>query len=302
VEQGRNFCNKIWNAYRLIAGWQTISDDKVSKEILASNQLANEWFEMKYQLAVNDILNLFKDYKLSEALMTVYKLIWDDFCSWYLEMIKPVYGEPINESTLAQAKLNLEKVLTLLHPFMPFITEELYHVLYNGQPEKPLIVSAYPKAAVIEKSIDDNALAVISEIRNIRNSKGLSPKIAFELIVKTSHEENYKKWESILLKLANVSSITYNGSKPEKCLMTLIGTDEIYIPFAESIDEVEEQKKMQEEIQYLEGFLKSVDAKLNNERFVTNAKPDVIEKERQKRADAMEKIEKLKKRLGQNQP
>jgi valyl-tRNA synthetase len=300
VEQGRNFCNKIWNAYRLIAGWQIVKDEAVSADIIASNAWANQWFEMKYQTAVNDILQAFEDYKLSEALMTIYKLIWDDFCSWYLEMVKPVYGEPINESTLAQAKNNLEKVLTLLHPFMPFITEELYHVLYEGQPTKPMIVHAYPKMAESIATIDDRALQIITEIRNIRNNKGLSPKVAFDVIIKTEQEGIYKAWETTIGKLANVSAILYNAAKPEKCLTTLIGTDEIFIPFAEAIDEAAEMKKMQEELTYLEGFLKSVDAKLNNDRFVSNAKPDVIEKEKQKRADALEKIEKLKHSLTQN--
>ena len=163
-----------------------------------------------------------------------------------------------------------------------------------------MIVSAYPLAKETEQNIDDRALDIISEIRNIRNSKGLSPKLSFELIVKTGHEDNYKIWESIIRKMGNVSAISYNVPKPEKYLSSLIGTDEIFIPFAEEIDEEAERRKMQEELIYLEGFLKSVDAKLDNERFVSNAKPDVIEKERQKRADALEKIEKLRKSLAQN--
>jgi valyl-tRNA synthetase len=300
VEQGRNFCNKIWNAYRLISGWKTISDDKVNAEILASNKLADLWFEVKFQAAVNDITDLFRDYKLSEALMATYKLIWDDFCSWYLEMVKPAYGEAINESALVEVKDNFEKVLKLLHPFMPFITEELYQALYEGKPPRALIVTAFPIAMEIGVRTDDKALEIISELRNIRNSKGISPKVSFDLIVKTEQEGIYKIWESIIRKLANVSNITYNGAKPEKYLSSLIGTDEIFIPYAEEIDEEGERRKMQEELIYLEGFLKSVDAKLNNERFVANAKPDILEKEKQKRSDAMEKIEKLRKSLTQN--
>jgi valyl-tRNA synthetase len=183
---------------------------------------------------------------------------------------------------------------------MPFITEELYHVLYEGQPAEPMIVHAYPKMAESIATIDDRALQIITEIRNIRNNKGLSPKVAFDVIIKTEQEGIYKAWETTIGKLANVSAILYNAAKPEKCLTTLIGTDEIFIPFAEAIDEAAEMKKMQEELTYLEGFLKSVDAKLNNDRFVSNAKPDVIEKEKQKRADALEKIEKLKHSLTQN--
>jgi valyl-tRNA synthetase len=293
IEQGRNFCNKIWNAYRLISGLNTCPDSEVSEAIKASDSLASDWFEMRFQLSVNAIHNDFKEYKLSDALMNAYKLVWDDFCSWYLEMVKPVFGEPMSESTMRTVKNKFEKVLALIHPFMPFISEELHHALHEGKPEKALIVSEYPKAKEISADIKDNALVLISEIRNIRNSKGLSPKLGFDLIVNTSDVEAYKAWEGIISKLANITSIQYNVDKPEKCLSALAGKDELFIPFEEAIDEVAEQKKVEEEIAYLKGFLKSVDAKLSNEKFVANAKPDVIEKERQKKADAEEKIKKL---------
>jgi valyl-tRNA synthetase len=290
IEQGRNFCNKIWNAYRLLNGWQVVADAAVSSEILAANQLSNQWFNMKFQRAVNEVHKLFKEYRLSDALMTTYKLIWDDFCSWYLEMVKPVYGQPINESTMKEVKSNFEKILAALHPFMPFITEELYDNLREHQAEKPLIVSQFPKENNTFETINDQALVIITEIRNMRNGKGLSPKIAFEVIVKTEQAQTYQAWENTICKLANVTAITYNQDKPQKYLSALIGTDEIYIPFEEAIDEAEEQKKRDEELHYLQGFLKSVEAKLTNERFMANAKPDVIEKELQKKADAEEKI------------
>jgi len=292
VEQGRNFCNKMWNAYRLLEGWQIVPDAQVSPDILTAGQLANQWFEMKFQQAVNGMHVAFTDYKLSEALMDNYKLIWDDFCSWYLEMVKPEFGQPIHESVYLQVKTNFGRVLTLLHPFMPFITEELYHAMHNWKPIQPLVISPYPKSMQVV-SVNEQALGIISEIRNIRNSKGLSPKVSFELIVVSQQESIYKVWEHIIQKLANVSLISYNLPKPEKCLSGLIGTDEFYIPFEEAIDEAAERKKMEEELHYLQGFLKSVDAKLNNERFVANAKADVIDKERQKKADAEEKIKKL---------
>ena len=294
IEQGRNFCNKIWNAYRLITGLNTCPDALVSEAVKQSDKLANEWFEIRFQLAVNAIHAGFKEYKLSDALMTAYKLIWDDFCSWYLEMLKPTFGEPISESSMAALKHHFEKVLTLIHPFMPFISEELYQALHDGKPAKALIVSEYPKASAFSGSdIKDSALVLISEIRNIRNSKGLSPKLAFDLIVNTNDVEAYQAWEGIINKLANVQSIRYNEAKPEKCLSALAGKDELFIPFEEAIDEEAERKKVEEEIVYLKGFLESVDRKLSNEKFVANAKPDVIEKERQKKADAEEKIKKL---------
>lgn len=294
VEQGRNFCNKIWNAYRLVAGWKIAGDTETSSEIRSSDALAGKWFAARFQSVCNEIHDDFKDYKLSEALMKVYKLIWDDFCSSYLEMVKPAFGEPIALSTLNEVKQNFEGVLKLLHPFMPFISEELYQALLEGKAPKALIVSAYPEYKPVTEVINDNALAVISEIRNIRNSKGLSPKMSLDLIISTADESQYRAWEFIIRKLANTGSITYNAPRPEKCISSLAGKDEIFIPFEEAIDEEAEKQKNASEIAYLEGFLKSVEAKLSNERFVANAKPDVIEKERQKKADAEEKIRKLK--------
>jgi valyl-tRNA synthetase len=297
IEQGRNFCNKMWNAYRLLEGWQVVPDHEVHEQILVSDRLAAQWFDMKFQTAVNDMHTAFKDYKLSEALMHNYKLVWDDFCSWYLEMVKPDYGHPINQTTYNQVKENFGKVLTLLHPFMPFITEELYHTLHDWKPVKPLVVTPYPVVSDIQ-IVNDLGLGLVSELRNIRNSKGLSPKQAFELVIMSTQAELYKPWEFVISKLANVSKITYNTGKPAKSLGGLIGTDEFFVPFEEEIDEAAERKKMEEELVYLEGFLKSVDAKLGNERFVANAKADVIDKERQKKADAEEKIRKIREGLG----
>lgn len=288
VEQGRNFCNKIWNAYRLIAGWQ-VSETPSSE----GDRLAGKWFGMKFQQSVNDIHSAFADYRLNEALMSVYKLIWDDFCSNYLEMVKPAFGEPISAETLAAVKQHFDSVLSLLHPFMPFISEELHSALYEGQPDKALIVSQFPVAGKSCEAVNDQALQIISELRNMRNSKGLSPKHVFDVVLRTETPEVYRSWESIVRKLANVGQIQYNADKPENCLNALIGKDELFVPFAEQIDEAAEKKRVEEELAYLRGFLKSVDAKLGNERFMANAKPDVIEKEKQKKADAEEKIKKL---------
>ncbi len=293
VEQGRNFCNKIWNAYRLLAGWQVVADAEVSEEIKAGDEMANRWFAMKFQMATDEIHAGFKEYKLSESLMGIYKLIWDDFCSGYLEMVKPAFGSPISSSTLNAVKSHFENILRLLHPFMPFISEELHQALFEGKPEKPMILCEYPKAGVPYTIINDQALQIVSELRNMRNAKGLSPKQAFNVVVQTPNQDTYKVWEFIIAKLANVDGFNYNVQKPDKCLSALIGTDELFVPFAEQIDEAAEKKKIEEEIAYLQGFLKSVDAKLSNEKFVANAKPEVIEKERQKKADAEEKIKKL---------
>ncbi len=294
VEQGRNFCNKIWNAYRLLAGWKTVADTDVTSEIRNSDALAGQWFAARFQSVCNEIHEDFTSYKLSEALMKVYKLIWDDFCSSYLEMVKPAFGEPVSQSTLNYVKAHFEAVLKLLHPFMPFISEELYQALHEGKAAKPLIVSPYPSRGIVGEMASENALALISEIRNIRNSKGLSPKVSLDLIICTEDEAQYQSWELIIRKLANTGTITYNAARPEKCISSLAVKDEIFIPFEEAIDEEAEKQKNASEIAYLEGFLKSVEAKLSNERFVANAKPEVIEKERQKKADAEEKLRKLR--------
>lgn len=299
VEQGRNFCNKIWNAYRLVSGWQVVADTEIDAKILEGNQLSIQWFDMRFKKAVNAIHEDFTAYKLSEALMGVYKLIWDDFCSWYLEMIKPEYGQPIAAQTLATVQTDFDRLLALLHPFMPFISEELHTALHNGNPEKPMIVSEYPAVTHNIDEVWDGALSIVTELRTLRNSKGISPKEAFEVLIKTEHSDRYKPWEPIVSKLANISQFKYNEDRPEKAISALIGTDEMYIPFAEKIDETLEKKKLEEELNYLRGFLKSVDSKLSNEKFVANAKPDVIEKERQKKADAEEKIHKLIQTLGQ---
>jgi valyl-tRNA synthetase len=208
-------------------------------------------------------------------------------------MIKPPYGDSIATSTIQQAKLHFESLLKLLHPFMPFITEELFHALHEGHPEQAIIVSSYPKVNKVVEGLNDLPLGIVSEIRNIRNSKGLSPKQTLDIIINTPNASNYEIWEGIIRKSANLNQILYNQSKPVQCLTILNGTDECFIPFESQIDQAAEQKKIEEEIAYLQGFLKSVDAKLSNEKFVANAKPEVIEKERQKKADAEEKIKRL---------
>jgi len=293
LEQGRNFCNKLWNAYRLISQWEVQSDDQFSSEITKSNELSNQWFTGKFNEAVNSIHQAFKEYRLSDALMMTYKLIWDDFCSTYLEMVKPEYGKPINATALNQIKHHYEQALTLLHPFMPFITEELHHAMHNGTPKTDMILNQFPLAVEQTIKVEDKALSLVTEIRNTRNSKGISPKLPLDVIVKTEAVSDYLQWEYIIKKLANIQNLNFNAAKPEQCISTLVGKEEVFIPYHEEINEEEEKKKREEELAYLQGFLKSVEAKLNNEKFVANAKPEVIEKERQKKADAEEKIKKL---------
>ncbi len=300
VEQGRNFCNKIWNAYRLIKGWEIVNDSEVNQEIIAANNLANEWFSFKLNEGLKEIESKMADYRLSEALMATYKLVWDDYCSWYLEMVKPEYGKPINKSTYDATISLFNSLLKVLHPFMPFITEELYHDLMDGNPEKPIIVEDYPTINENTKPVSSLAIDFISEIRTLRNSKGLSPKEELKVALvceNDSNAETYKRFEFLIRKLANVSALEILKEKPEGAIQLLVKNDALYVFLEENIDVEEEKAKITDEIKYLTGFVQSVDKKLSNERFVTNAKPEIVERERQKKSDAEAKLKLLNENL-----
>jgi valyl-tRNA synthetase len=295
VAQGRNFCNKLWNAWRLISGWQVVEDDAVAQELTEDSRVAAAWFEGRYQSALSEIHEHFAAYRLSDALMSAYKLVWDDFCSWYLEMVKPAFGAPIHRSSLENTRQFFESLMRVLHPFMPFITEELYHAVHNGNPEQPCILSSYPKpeAAAL---MNERPLKLISEVRQVRNSKGISPKEALDVTILTAQEQCYREFSGIISKLANCK-LSINGAKPESAAVLLVETDELHVGLPAGLNLEEEKASIRKELDYLHGFLKSVDAKLSNERFVANAKGDVVEKERQKKADAEEKIRNLQSNL-----
>ncbi len=297
VEQGRNFANKIWNAYRLINGWEVKPDAEFSQEILASNTISIDWFKGRFNAILTEAEDKFKDYRLSEALMSIYKLIWDDYCAWYLEMIKPVYGESINESTYNQTVIFFEELMKILHPFMPFITEEIWQNMAERKQGESICIETYPEIK-LESEIQSPDLSrvfeSIQQIRNLRNAKGLSPKEAFEISIKANNESLYKPYLFLIQKLANVSAITFVNEKVELAILLPVDTDEIYVILNVQMDAGAEKEKIAKEIEYLEGFLKSVAAKLDNEKFMANAKPELIEKERQKQADALQKILALK--------
>lgn len=290
VEQGRNFCNKIWNAFRLISGWNV---DAAAKPRTNETQ-ALDWFTAKADNVIREVDVHFSEFRLNEALMSVYKLIWDDFCSTLLEAVKPPYGEKMSEQTLDGVKSAFNTVLRLLHPFMPFITEELYHALSSEAPEKPCMLSDYPVSKGLEQP-SDLPLELVSEIRNIRNSKGLSPKETLKVVLKTD-QAVFGSNRELIEKLANIE-LSINAEKPEGSLSMLVGTSEAFVSLNQEIDKEEELKKINEEIKYLSGFLISVSAKLSNEKFVANAKPDIVEREKQKKADAEEKIRNLQNQL-----
>jgi valyl-tRNA synthetase len=289
-EQGRNFTNKIWNAFRLVNGWE------VDNSLENPNKKAIAWFESSFNKALVEIEDNYKQYRLSEALMGIYKLVWDDFCSWYLEMIKPAYQQPIDAETFKVTLDYFQRILKLLHPFMPFLTEELWHEEVFGDRSELdcCIVAAYPEIGLIDTALlkdFETVQQVISEIRNIRNSKQISPKESLPLAIKTSSALKYDVYLTVINKLANISEVSFVSDKVVGAAAFMAGTDEFFVPLANNIDAEAERERVQKELIYLQGFLVSVDNKLANERFVQNAKPEVVEVERRKKADAEAKIE-----------
>jgi len=288
-EQGRNFANKIWNAFRLVKGWE------VDASLANPNEQAIAWFESRFSEALTEIEHNFKQYRLSEALMATYKLVWDDFCAWYLEMVKPAYQQPVDAATRAASVKFFEQILRLLHPFMPFITEELYHdELFGERSEMECcIVADYPTIGEVNDTLLKEAELVkglVSEIRNVRNTRQISPKEALELNIKVNSEVAYDQWLNIVCKLANISKAEVVSDKVAGAAGFMVGKDEFFIPLSQNIDVEAEKERLTKELEYLQGFLKSVDAKLGNERFVQNAKPEIIQNERNKKADAESKI------------
>lgn len=295
-EQGRNFANKVWNAFRLVKGWE------VDESLANTNRQAIAWFDNRFSEALVEIEHNFKQYRLSEALTVSYKLVWDDFCAWYLEMVKPTYQQPIDAETKAATVVFFEKVLRLLHPFMPFITEELYHdELFEERGEMECcIVADFPVIEAINGALlKDGELVkgLVSEIRNVRNTRQISPKEALTLNIKVNSDVAYEHWLNIVYKLGNVNKVEFVTDKVSGAASFMVGKDEFFIPLEENVDLGAEKERLTKELGYLQGFLKAVDAKLSNERFVQNAKPEIIENERNKKADAESKIETIKESL-----
>ncbi|HNW71022.1 MAG TPA: valine--tRNA ligase, partial [Bacteroidales bacterium] len=289
-EQGRNFCNKIWNAFRLVTGWQLDKSLPQPEECKA----AEKWFENRLDQALEELNDHFDKYRMSDALMTVYKLIWDDFCSWYLEMIKPAYQKPVDAATLENTIDIFEKLMQLLHPFMPFITEELWQQLKERKEGESIMITRMP----VVKPYDDLMLQsfafvqeVISQIRTVRKEKNIPMKEAIVLKIRKNNEEKPDTtFDKIAAKLCNIEQIEYVDEKPENCLTFLVRSTEFYIPVGSSINVESELAKLNEELKYQRGFLESVNKKLSNERFVNNAPAEVVAIETKKKTDAESKI------------
>lgn len=288
-EQGRNFANKVWNAFRLVKGWE------VDESLPNTNQQAINWFDSAFNQAFTEIEDNYKQYRLSDALMGIYKLVWDDFCAWYLEMIKPAYQQPIDPETYRITIAYFERILKLLHPFMPFLTEELWHDdLFIERSELDCcIVAPYPLAGNVDSTLlndVDTIKQVVSEIRNVRNAKQISPKEALPLSIRVNSAIKYENYLPILFKLANISTSEFVSEPVIGANTFMSGKDEFFISLANNIDVEAEKERLEKEIDYQKGFLRAVDAKLSNERFVQNAKEEVVENERRKKEDALSKI------------
>ncbi len=290
--QGRNFATKIWNAYRLVQGWQKDETIKAND----SDKQAIDWFGNQMDKTIIEIGDQFEKFRISDALHLVYKLIWDDFCSWYLEAIKPNFGEPISQEVYDKTIHYFEELMKLLHPFMPFLSEELYQNMAERKPDQALIIAQQKQATSFDSKIleeFDFSKELISGVRNYRQSKGISPREQVEIYTNASDFSNV----NLVKKLANVSEIFF-GQKTDKPSFTfLVGATEISIPLSENLDLGEEKAKTEEEIKYLKGFLISVEKKLSNEKFVANAKPEIVDAERKKQSDAQEKISLLEEKL-----
>ncbi|NVK26590.1 MAG: valine--tRNA ligase [Flavobacteriia bacterium] len=290
--QGRNFANKIWNAFRLVKGWEVV-DMKPD----AASEKAVEWFESRFNETLQDINSNFEKYRISDALMSTYKLVWDDFCSWYLEMVKPAYQQPIARETYEKTIGYFEGLLKLLHPFMPFLTEEIWHLISERGEKETIMYASWPEVGSVSKEslqAFDHANAIISGVRNIRKEKNIAPKEMLELI---SLKDESPEYLPIVTKLAFISEFKIENEKPEQAFAFQAGTNEYFVPVSEAIDIEAEIEKLKKDLEYQKGFLVSVSKKLSNERFVNNAPEQVVANERKKMADAEAKIKLMEDRL-----
>ena len=297
IDQGRNFNNKLWNAFRLVKGWE------VDNALPFANAQAVRWFEAKLAETVAVLDEHFDKFRMSDALLAVYKLVWDDFCSYYLEMVKPAYQHPIDAETLRATVGFLETLLKLLHPFMPFITEELWHELAERGPKDYVCVAHWPKVAAPANSAEilaemERTLAIVAGVRNVRNQKNIGPTKQVALAVKTDSLAEVQAYVGLIRKLANLSDLLFVSEAPASAVGFVQGGNEFFMPLEIQVDAAAERTRVEKELEYAQGFRDSVTKKLSNEKFVANAKPDVLERERQKLADAEAKITALEQALG----
>jgi valyl-tRNA synthetase len=302
-ENGRNFSNKLWNATRLVSGWP-IAKKAESEAVARKNALAIKWFEQKMKLVLTEVEGHFKTFRLSDALQTLYSFIWDDFCAWYLEMIKPTYEKPIDEKTL-KATLNIfEKLMIALHPFMPFVTEEIWHVLKERKEGDDCMIQMYPKKGKSDKALlakVETAKEVITKIREIRQSNQIKPREELNVIIQKSDSANLlfdqAGLKEMLMKMANLSQLDISTDEPSNSKSFVVGTEKYFVELVQEIDVEAEREKVTKELEHQRGFVKSVQSKLSNERFVGSAPAAVVDAERKKLADGLARIALLEKML-----
>jgi valyl-tRNA synthetase len=295
-EQGRNFCNKIWNALRLVKGWNV---DKNAAQPEAA-KMAVRWFDARFNQVLAETNDNIDKYRLSDALMAIYKLTWDDFCSWYLEMVKAPQGQGIDPVTYAATIQFFEHLMLMLHPFMPFITEEIWHAIAERKDGDDIIIAQQPKAQAVDAQIlkqMEFTQEVINNVRKVRSDKNIAFRDAIKLVVVEKNGNANKDFDCVIAKLCNVSEIDYVAEAPAGAFGFIVGSTEFFVPLTDSVDVEAEIKKLEEELKYAQGFLKSVEAKLSNERFVNGAPAAVVDKERKKKADAEAKIAVIEQQL-----
>ncbi len=293
-EQGRNFTNKIWNAYRLVSSWEV---QEIEQPL--SSKVAISWFDNRFAQVLSEINSNFDKFRISDALMSTYKLVWDDFCSWYLEMIKPGYQQPIDRQTIEHTLDFFERILKIMHPFTPFVAEELYHALRERQTGDDIVIAQWPVSQEVNLlPLQQFAFneKVITQIRNIRKQNNIATKVKLELYIKADSSRATDA-DSILVKMGNLSVLQYVQEKVAQSNSFIVDGIEFFVPFGEQIDLEAEKKKIEEELHYTKGFLKSVQSKLQNEKFMAGAPDAVVANERNKEADALNKIAILEEKL-----
>jgi valyl-tRNA synthetase len=296
-EQGRNFNNKIWNALKLVKMWEGRIAD--SNEPIADS-FAVQWFENRLNEVKAEIEQQFKEFRLSEALKTIYSLIWDDFCSWYLEWVKPGFEQPIDAAVYNKTIAFFEELMQLLHPYMPFITEEIYHALKDRSAGDDLTIKQQTPAKAVDAKTLQLAVQlkeVITALRDVRVKNQLKPKETIKLSIETDQQSAYQQIESILAKQVNAESISYVSAAVTGGISAVVQKDKFYIVTEKEIDTTSQKEQLLKDLDYFKGFLASVEKKLSNERFVQNAKPEVVDVERKKKADAEAKIKAIEESL-----
>lgn len=287
-EQGRNFNNKIWNAFRLVKGWQVADIEQPEH-----SKIAVQWFQNVLDSTLAEVEDLFSKFRLNEALMAVYRLFWEEFSAWYLEIVKPAYQQPVDRATLEATLRFFDILLRLLHPFMPFITEELWQHITERHDGESIMLAQLPKGGKVDRKLLDEmneAKEIISGVRNVRLSKNVPNKSTLKLLVVGKWTNPFK---TVVEKLANLESIGETATKDATAATFMVGTTEYEVPLEGNIDVAQELKKLEAELEYQQGFLKSVEKKLSNEKFVAHAPEAVVNNERKKQADALSKIKTL---------